>query len=37
MHAQNDVLKVLVGNKLDSEKRVISFEEGLRLAQELDM
>lgn len=36
MHASNEVVKVLVGNKNDS-KREVSFEEGRKLANELDM
>lgn len=37
MHASSDVVKVLVGNKCDSDKRVVSYEEGRRLAEELSM
>lgn len=35
MHASNDVAKVLVGNKCDSQKREVTFEEGKKLAKEL--
>lgn len=37
MHAAGDVVKVLVGNKSDAAKREVSFEDGKRLAEELDM
>lgn len=33
MHASSDVVKVLVGNKCDSGKRVVSYEEGRKLAE----
>jgi Ras-related protein Rab-1A len=36
MHASNEVVKVLVGNKSDA-KREVSFDEGRKLANELDM
>ena len=32
MHAVNDVVKVLVGNKTDSQKREVPYEEGQKLA-----
>lgn len=35
MHAATDVVKVLVGNKSDSEKREVSPEEGRKLAKEM--
>lgn len=37
MHANDDVVKILVGNKCDSTKRVISFEEGRKMAEDLGM
>ena len=35
MHATNGVVKILVGNKSDSQKREVSQEEGQNLANEL--
>lgn len=32
-HASSDVIKILVGNKSDSEKRQVSYEEGKNLAK----
>ena len=36
-NAQNNVCKVLVGNKCDREDRKVSFEEGSKLAGEFNM
>jgi hypothetical protein len=36
-HAAEEVVKILVGNKSDSEKREVSYEEGKQLAESLDM
>jgi GTPase SAR1 family protein len=36
-NAQNNVCKVLVGNKCDREDRKVSFEEGSKLAAEFNM
>ena len=36
-NAQNNVCKVLVGNKCDKSDRVVSFEEGKKLAQDYGM
>ena len=36
-NAQNNVSKVLVGNKCDREDRKVSFEEGSKLAAEFNM
>jgi GTPase SAR1 family protein len=35
MHASSDVVKILVGNKCDSSKREVSYDEGKKLAEEL--
>jgi small GTP-binding protein len=35
MHAASDVVKVLVGNKCDSQKREVSHEEGSTLAKQM--
>ena len=32
-HASSEVIKILVGNKSDSEKRDVSYEEGKNLAK----
>ena len=37
MHASSDVVRVLVGNKSDCGKRMVSHEEGKKLAEELNM
>lgn len=37
MHASSDVVKVLVGNKCDSDKRAVSYEEGRKLAEQLSI
>lgn len=34
-HAAADVVKILVGNKSDSNKRQVSYEDGKQLADEL--
>jgi len=36
-NAQNNVCKVLVGNKCDREDRKVSYEEGAKLAKEFNM
>ena len=36
-NAQNNVCKVLVGNKCDKSDRVVSFEDGKKLAQDFGM
>jgi small GTP-binding protein len=36
-NAQNNVCKVLVGNKCDKDDRKVSFEEGAKLAKEFNM
>jgi Ras-related protein Rab-8A len=36
-NAQNNVCKVLVGNKCDRDERKVSFEEGQKLAKEVGM
>lgn len=33
MHSSQEVAKILVGNKCDSQKREVSFEEGKKLAR----
>ena len=37
MHAASDVVRVLVANKSDCSKRMVSHEEGKQLAEELNM
>ena len=37
MHANENVVKILVGNKSDSPRRQVSFEEGQNLARDLDV
>ncbi len=36
-NAQNNVCKVLVGNKCDKNERLVSFDEGQKLAKEFGM
>ena len=36
-NAQNSVCKVLVGNKCDKNERLVSFDEGQKLAKEFGM
>ena len=35
IHASDNVLKVLVGNKIDIDDRKVSFDEGAQLARDL--
>jgi len=37
MHASTDVVKILVGNKSDAQKREVSPDEGKKLAKELGL
>lgn len=37
MHASTDVVKVLVGNKSDTQKREVTHDEGKKLAKELGL
>ena len=37
MHASTDVVKILVGNKSDTQKREVSPDEGKKLAKELGL
>ena len=37
MHASTDVVKILVGNKSDAQKREVSPDEGTKLAKELGL
>jgi Ras-related protein Rab-8A len=37
LHASDNVVKVLVGNKCDMPNREVSYKEGEKMAQELGM